>query len=396
QWPASGHGDAGGQMARRLLRARVTVVVVAGLLGFVLATGVLAVREVRAGDRFDLVRWEIETFPNRWLGLVGAPFRGERDPDEVLAEYFALDPGDPARRVLENQVERIVEGRIDTVLHELHLSARLALPGTVFPPVDLELATSPQVLVTSPREVIERRSTDLLRADLDTEAALTIERDAEADDGGISALVVGSGGVATYPAIVSDRTSYFGVLATSAHEWVHHYLAFYPLGFRYAESGDLRTINETVADLVGEEVARIVYERWGDPTPGFTTPAVAPATTPSTVVDRSQVLRDLRLEVDALLEDARVAEAEQRMEEVRRELEEAGIYIRRINQAFFAWFGTYAARPDATDPLGGYLREIRERSGSLDAFLANVRDTGSREDVVGVLERLGGAAEGAR
>jgi len=263
----------------------------------------------------------------------------------------------------------------------------------------VELATSPLVLVTSPRGVIERRSTDLLRPDVATDDALAIEARTEAHDPDLSALIVGSGGVATYPAIVSDRTSYFGALSTSAHEWVHHYLAFYPLGFHYAESGDLRTINETIADLVGDEVARMVYERWGDPTappspPATATSVAVPPSTPAPpAIDRDQVLHDLRLEVDALLADGRIEAAEHRMEEVRLDLAAHGIAIRRINQAFFAWFGTYAARPDATDPLGAYLREIRERSGSLEAFFANVRDAGSREDVVAVLERLGGTPD---
>lgn len=385
-------------MALRLLRVRLLMALGAGSLGVLLVIGVIAVRDTRAGDRFDLVRWEIETFPNRWLALIAGPFRSQPDPDEVLAAYFALPPADPARRPLENHVERVIEGRIDAVLQELDLSARLTLPGTTVPPVDVELATSPLVLVTSPRDVIERRTTDLLRPDIARDAALAIEARAEADDPTVSALVVGSGGVATYPAIVSDRTSYFGTLSTSAHEWVHHYLAFYPLGFRYAQSGDLRTINETVADLVGDEVARIVYERWGDPTTAPTvplTPTVTPTGTPSApalpAIDRDQVLRDLRIEVDALLAAGRIDEAEQRMEEVRLDLAAHGVVIRRINQAFFAWYGTYAARPDATDPLGGYLREIRERSGSLQAFLANVRGAGSREDITATLERLCGA-----
>ncbi len=33
-----------------------------------------------------------------------------------------------------------------------------------------------------------------------------------------------SGGVATYPAIVTDQGGYAATLETAAHEWVHHYL----------------------------------------------------------------------------------------------------------------------------------------------------------------------------
>lgn len=378
-------------VARRVLRSSTASVVCAGLLGFLLVVAALAVRDARAGDRFDLVRWQLDTMPNRWAALAGSPLRdAEGDPDDVLRAYFGLPAGHRGRSDLENEVERVIEGRIDAVLQELGLSARLRLPGSVFPPVDIELAISPRVLVTSPRTVIERRSVDLLRPDIDLPRAVEIEEETEDADGEVSALVVPSGGVATYPAIVTDGGTYAGTLATAAHEWVHHYLAFYPLGFNYYASGDLRTINETVADIVGDEIAAMVLERWGDPTRPGPAPTPPPPPPGGASVDRDAVLRDLRLEVDALLAEGRVEEAERRMEEVRAELEEAGHYIRRINQAYFAWYGTYAARPDATDPLGGYLRDVRERSDSLAVFVERIRGWTSRADVEAGLVDLGG------
>jgi len=379
---------------------RIVATFVAGFLGFALVVLALWARDGQAGDRFDLVRWELDTIPNRWVAALGEPFRDDpaEGGDDAIRDYFALPPTDPARAPLENEVEDAVEGRIDEVLQELGVNARLNIPGTVMPPVDIELAIAPQVLVTSPRSVIERERTDLLRPDLALARALEIEDETVEADPSLSALVVPSGGVATYPAIVSDRSSYVGLVRTAAHEWVHHYLAFYPLGFNYFRSGDLRTINETVADIVGEEVAGIVLERWGDPT--APAPAEAPAV-PSYPeaepapprVDRNEVLRELRLEVDALLAEGRIDEAEARMAEVRDELEEAGYYIREINQAYFAWYGTYAARPDAVDPLGDYLREIRERTGSLPEFLETIRGWTSREDVEQGLVALGGTLE---
>lgn len=367
----------------------------AGFLGFALVVFAFGLRDHRADDRFDLVWWELDTFPNRWLAVLASPFRDAApDEDEVLRAYFALPPEDPGRAEYENEVERIIEGRITQVLSDLGLSARIDPPRGVFPPVDVELAISPQVLVTSPRDVIERKDTDLLRPDIEAGKALEIEADAEEADPDLAALVVPSGGVATYPAIVSDRSSYAGVLGTSAHEWVHHYLAFYPLGFNYYRSGDLRTINETVADIVGEEVAGIALERWGDPTAVPATAAApaddVPPPPPGPTVDRNAVLRALRLEVDALLAEGRIEEAEVRMDEVRDELEAAGYYLRKINQAYFAWYGTYAARPDAVDPLGGYLREVRARMGSPAAYLETIRGWTSRADVEDGLVELGG------
>jgi hypothetical protein len=74
------------------------------------------------------------------------------------------------------------------------------------------------------------------------------------------------------------------------------------------------------------------------------------------------------------------------MELVRAELEAGGVFIRRINQAYFAWYGTYAARPDSVDPIGPQLRELRERAGSLARFLELVRGATTRDDVARLLE----------
>ena len=57
------------------------------------------------------------------------------------------------------------------------------------------------------------------------------------------------------------------------------------------------------------------------------------------------------------------------MEQRRRELAQQGVVFRRINQAFFAFYGTYADDPASIDPIGEKVRTLRERSGSTGAFL---------------------------
>jgi len=377
------------------------VVPVAFFAALLFALGVLALRDVRMGDDFDVVRWERTTLANKWLHALGAPLRDDLDADEALRRYFALDDLDTNEaRELENRVEAIIEGRIDELLTDLRIEGRIALPGSVFPPVDIELASSPRVLVISPRSRIERISSELLRPDLAREDFEAIERETEQDEE-LSALVVGTGGVATYPAVVASGRSYRGTLETSAHEWVHHYLIFYPLGRGFYRSSDLQTINETVADVVGDELSVLILERWGDPTAAPATPApeVTPTPEPPPTtevtpepppVDRDEVLRLLRFEVDDLLAAGQIEQAEARMEAVRLELCDAGICLRRINQAHFAWYGTYAARPDATDPLGPQILTLREHSDSLAAFLEAVRGVGSRQDIEVLVGGRGG------
>jgi hypothetical protein len=76
------------------------------------------------------------------------------------------------------------------------------------------------------------------------------------------------------------------------------------------------------------------------------------------------------------------------MEQVRQELAAEGVQIRRINQAFFAWTDTYAARPDSIDPLGDQIRTLRVASGSLAAFIELMRDATSRDDITTLIAAL--------
>jgi len=367
-----------------------TLAAVVLVLAFVLWGGLFTLRQQREGDAFDIVRWEIGSLANKWLFALGAPLRDDPPVEQALARYFALADrsGEQAGR-LENVVEAAIEGRLHDVLRTEAISSAVSLPGplAVWPPVDLELARAPLVLVVSPRSRIERLRTDLLRPDLTLDGALAIEASTETADRSRSALVVGAGGLAVYPAVVSNRGSYASIVDTAAHEWTHHYLAFHPLGFG-VPGGDRLTINETVADIVAEELAALVIERFGDPTADGETPLAAPSAMP--VLDRDRMLRELRLEVEGLLVAHEVERAERRMEEVRLELEHAGILIRRINQAYFAWIGSYAARPDAVDPLGAQLRELRRRAGSLAGFLEAVRGARSRADLERSLADAGG------
>lgn len=361
------------------------VVAAAFLLGLLVLLAASWWRDRRVGEGFDLLRWERETVAGRWLHHAGAPLRDDPPEEDALRRYFALAPADPEARRLENRVERVIEGRIDATLADFGIRVGPALPGTVFPFVDFELASSPRVLVESPRTRIERVRADLLRPDLGAARAGEIEARSERERPDRRAVIVPSGGVATYPAIVTHQDGYAGVLETAAHEWVHHYLTFYPLGRSYFIRRESEAINETVADLIGEEVAARVLARWGDPTRSETAPAPIGRQADT---DTDAKLRTLRLEVDALLAAGKVEEAEARMEQVRRDLAAHGTPIRVLNQAYFAWYGTYAARPDSVDPLGAQLREIRTRAGDLPTFVRAVRAVTSRADVEALLARM--------
>jgi hypothetical protein len=81
-----------------------------------------------------------------------------------------------------------------------------------------------------------------------------------------------------------------------------------------------------------------------------------------------------RLEVDRLLAEGKTDEAESFMEERRGFFWENGYHIRRLNQAYFAFHGSYAADPGGAASeegvdLGQELRDLRSRTPSYQEFM---------------------------
>ncbi|MEE9176223.1 MAG: hypothetical protein V3U19_08640, partial [Thermodesulfobacteriota bacterium] len=84
--------------------------------------------------------------------------------------------------------------------------------------------------------------------------------------------------------------------------------------------------------------------------------------------------------------EGKVEEAEGFMEQRRQFLASKGRYIRKLNQAYFAFYGTYADSPTSIDPIGEELKELRSRSASLKDFLDRVAAMTSRQNLIESLE----------
>ena len=69
------------------------------------------------------------------------------------------------------------------------------------------------------------------------------------------------------------------------------------------------------------------------------------------------------------------------MEQKRQFLAEKGYYIRKLNQAYFAFHGTYADKPTSISPIGFDMKELRNQSASLKEFLETVASMTSRQDL---------------
>jgi hypothetical protein len=164
---------------------------------------------------------------------------------------------------------------------------------------------------------------------------------------------------------------------TVAHEWIHNWLTLRPLGFNYETSPELRTMNETTASIAGHEISVLVLKRYyPELFAGYNDTNVnLPLNPPRESFNFNAEMHTTRVRVDQLLAQGRIAEAESYMEQRRQFFWQNGYAIRKINQAYFAFYGAYAdipGGPAGEDPVGPAVRLLRQQSGTLTAFLKTI------------------------
>ncbi len=281
----------------------------------------------------------------------------------------------------QGQVEAILEGQITQIL----VSQNLETLSIVWPPVMFQFEQLPVYLVISPRQEIRVKKGVYLEHGLGLDIREAIEEEiGETFD--VSSLTVGVGGLSVYPTMVMEAASLDFIVKTAAHEWTHGYMFFRPLGWHYDASPQMRTINETVASIVGDEVGGLVIARFY---PELAPPPVEESEEqpqPEPVESEfNREMRRIRLTVDELLAQGDVEGAEEYMEERRRFLVSQGYYIRKLNQAYFAFYGSYATSPTSVDSIGEALQRLRRESVSLREFVDTVAGISSHEELWRVL-----------
>jgi hypothetical protein len=317
-----------------------------------------------------------------------SPFEGAPIlPPSVASLEHELDELRRQQEAAAPHVERFMAAQVAQVLAD----EGLGRDGQVWPPVTFRFNDMPTYLVISPRDKIRNYRSIYMIPDIpETERASLEDAIEEALD--VSALVVNVGGIGSWPTMVIDDASLRSLFDIIAHEWTHTYLLLRPLGLRYNDSRDLTTMNETVASIVGGDVADLVLARYyPELLPPPVTPPVASPEPPaeaqtSAREDFNQAMRRIRLHVDELLAEGHVEEAEAYMEAERQKLVAQGYNLRRLNQAYFAFHGSYATSPASVDPIGPWLRQLRAQSGSLKAFLDQVSQMRSLDDLLRALE----------
>ena len=303
------------------------------------------------------------------------------DPDAESADLRAERDtlrADLAQRQLT--AEAILEGQVATILVEEGFGTF----GQLFPPMAMHFTQIPNLLIVSPRDEIRFDiSLNVVPLPIGDIAQLEAEIDATED---VSSLIVPLGGIALYPAMIFETTSIPHAVEVFAHEWLHHYLYFYPLGWTYFSigfAGDARTINETTADIFGKEVARLVLARYY---PDLLPPPPQPVDEGNPIIvepdpdafDFGATMNETRVTVDDLLADGNVEEAEAYMEAQRQIFVENGYGIRKINQAYFAFYGGYQGGgiPGVAgeDPIGPAIHTVRENSPTLLQFVNTMQN----------------------
>jgi hypothetical protein len=276
--------------------------------------------------------------------------------------------------------EAILQDQVSQVLAEVGLTTL----GQTIPNVWYHSTPLPMALIVSPRDHIEQI------ANISVETDLTIDEQVSLEDGidaGLktSSLVVPIGGVGVYPTMVMRSTDMNWMLSTVSHEWIHNYLTLRPLGFLYTDSPELRTMNETTASIAGNEIGNLVLERFYPELKSASNPSPSLISAPFEHPNPADFMRGpfdfraqmnvTRVNADALLKAGKIEEAEAYMEARRLIFMKNGYLIRKLNQAYFAFYGAYADSPGGAageDPVGPAVRALREQSDSLADFVNTI------------------------
>jgi len=322
-----------------------------------------------------------------YLSLVATIQQGQAQVNDIYGDPDIADPQAASQEIRQQLVdlkarreaialvaEAVLQNQISAVVGSMGLT----LGGQPLPPVLYHSSPLPLALIVSPRDVIRQD------ADISLDPYLNLDQTVDLEDQvdrslNVSSLVVPVGGVGIYPTMVQQTSDMNWLSEVVAHEWVHNFLTLRPLGASYYASPELRTMNETTASIAGKEIGRVVLERFY---PELVPPEPAEPNTPQTPAFPSQPEFDFRAEmritrvnVDQLLADGKVEEAEDYMEQRRIFFWENGYHIRKLNQAYFAFYGAYADQPGGAageDPVGTAVRNLRAQSSNLAGFLNRI------------------------
>ncbi|NLN70051.1 MAG: hypothetical protein GX142_04615 [Chloroflexi bacterium] len=416
----------------QLLRIAVLVVILSFILGgsIIPATGLtVQVRGFTRGNEFNFATWTLEAIGAKLLswGLSVDRFLTPEAQSDLVLNYLAqvqqvnglnaeiiviyTNPNIPdpeqvsqtLRIALDTEMSRLnslapmAEAVLQAQLMAVIQESSLSFLGQALPPSLYQVSDIPQSLVVSPRTEIRQ----VFEVSLTPSISLAFKDQLETaifSKLDHAALVVPIGGIGTYPTMVMQTTDLVWLTDTIAHEWVHNFLSLRPLGINYFTNEALRTINETTASLAGQELGFLVLEKYY---PEFLPASAVPlhtkmASSPIEDISQEEIfnfqaeIHKTRVEADRLLAKGDVAGAEAYMEARRLTFWENGYPIRKLNQAYFAFYGAYSTEVEGgaagEDPVGPAVQALRARYPELADFLNAISRVTSYDALLKLLE----------
>ena len=330
-------------------------------------------------DYLDL-RNEVSVLQIELANLLSDPNQENQEQRESFLRS-ELNQKDSLRIELAPFVEQVLQDQLNSALVELDLD----FGGQLVPPALYKSEPDSYALIVSPRNEIRQAANLMLVRGLTLDEIIHLEEVIE-NNLNLSALVVGIGGVGLYPSMIIETGNLDWLIHVVSHEWTHNYLTLRPLGMFYGTSPELTTINETIADLSADDIQRMTFDLYypeylppeQDLQYEENSPAQNYEAEPETVLegifDFRVEMHITRLEVDRLLAEGNIDEAERYMESRRIFFWENGYLIRRLNQAYFAFHGSYAAQPGGAAgeegvDLGAELRQLKKITPSYREFM---------------------------
>ena len=143
------------------------------------------------------------------------------------------------------------------------------------------------------------------------------------------------------------------------------------------------SLNETIAELAGNELGDELFVQLGGDL-SIAQSRYVPRGKRNTSFTKE--MKETRKEVDRLLDNGKIIEAEEYMKQRWWRLRLAGYPIRKLNQAYFAFHGRYAEGPTSISPIGPQVRALREIHTDIRSFLKTVENVSSYEQFIKIIQ----------
>ncbi|MBC78650.1 MAG: hypothetical protein CL745_03480 [Chloroflexi bacterium] len=324
---------------KKFLKISTFIISIFFLLFMKDAERISEIDKIISGQKFNLLTWELKKLPKKTIDIFVSSELTELEVKEILQKENISN---------KNELELFFQEEVTELIKE-ELGKDF-----LFPPLAVSLEKPPKVLIVSPRDRISQKIAILINNDISMKEIELIEN--TIDSLNLSSIILDTGGFAAYPSIVNIKKDYNFLISTISHEWLHHYLFFFPLGRSYFKGGDMIFINETLADLFAIQITNNKK-------------------TEESISDKffKPFMKETREKVDKLLINNEVEMAEKYMNQRVLELNENGYKVRKINQAYFAFYGNYGTSPSSTHNYHKKLSDLLITYDSFAEFLNEIK-----------------------